>query len=320
MEKGMEAQVKPRNRKAEVKRAKAKLAGRVSDLAAARHDGSLGDDHIKLAQVLIMCSLPHSQTDKQQIVRKARLGDGTYLTVTFTSMLNGVPLPFGRDRKLLAWIFDRAIRSDSPFVGWSAANEYQREMGLPEGGRSNKQLQERFQRIAGLGIAIERERDGITETTGYKVLAQSRLPKSISGRTIDANQRALPGMEEGLGIRLTAELFTDIRRHNYALPRLLWQTLTGPSQVQDIALWLFVRCYAAASETVIPWAALQDQFGAEDSNPWRIKARAREAIKVLGTLWPETSIEEEAEGIRVRKADAPLLADDPQKKRVRRLN
>ena len=98
------------------------------------------------------------------------------------------------------------------------------------------------------------------------------------------------------------------------------QTLTGPSQVQDIALWLFVRCYAAASETVIPWAALQDQFGAEDSNPWRIKARAREAIKVLGTLWPETLIVEEAEGIRVRKADAPLLADDPQKKRVRRLN
>lgn len=309
----------PRDRKAEATRAKAKLATRVGDLAVARHDGSLGDDHIKLAQVLIMCSLPHSQTDKQQIVRKARLGDGTYLTVTFSSMLSGVPLPFGRDRKLLAWIFDRAIRSDSPFVGWSAANEYQREMGLPEGGRSNKQLQERFQRIAGLGLAIERQRDGVTETIGYKVLAQSRLPKSITGRTVDANQRPLPGMEEGLGIRLTAELFNDIRRHNYALPRLLWQTLTGPSQIQDIALWLFVRCYAAASETVIPWSALQEQFGAEDSNPWRIRARAKDAIRVLGTLWPETAITEDVDGIRVRRANVPLLSDDPQKKRVRRL-
>lgn len=309
----------PRDRKAEAKRAKATLATKVGDLAVARYDGSLGDDHIKLAQVLIMCSLPHSQTDKQQIVRKARLGDGTYLTVTFSSMLSGVPLPFGRDRKLLAWIFDRAIRSDSPFVGWSAANEYQREMGLPEGGRSNKQLQERFQRIAGLGLAIERQRDGVTETIGYKVLAQSRLPKSITGRTVDMNQRLLPGMEEGLGIRLTAELFNDIRRHNYALPRLLWQTLTGPSQIQDIALWLFVRCYAAASETVIPWSALQEQFGAEDSNPWRIRARAKDAIKVLATLWPETAITEDVDGIRVRRASVPLLSDDPVKKRVRRL-
>ena len=317
--KGVELQ-RPRDRRAEATRAKAKLAGRICEIAAARHDGTLGDDHIKLAQVLIMCSLPHSQTDKQQIVRKARLGDGSYLTVTFSSMLSGVPLPFGRDRKLLAWIFDRAIRSDSPFVSWGAANEYQREMGLPEGGKSNKELQARFTRIAGLGLSIERKREGVTETLGYKVLAQTRLPRSITGRTVDTNQRSLPGLEEsGFGIRLTGELFEDIRRHNYVLPRLLWQTLTGPSQVQDIALWLFVRCYAAASETVIPWSALQEQFGAEDSNPRRIKAHARQAVILLATLWPEASIGDDPDGIRVQRAVKPLLADDPVKKRYRRL-
>ena len=60
----------PRNRKAEAKRAKAKLVGRVSDLAAARHDGSLGDEHIKLAQVLnhvLATSLPDRQAaDRSQ--------------------------------------------------------------------------------------------------------------------------------------------------------------------------------------------------------------------------------------------------------------
>lgn len=309
----------PRDRKAEAKRAKEGLATRVGAIAAARHDGSLGEDHIKLAQVLIMCSLPHSQTDKIQVVRKARLGDGSYLTVTLTSMSSGVALPFGRDRKLLAWIFDRAIRNDNPFVPWAAATEYQREMGLPEGGRSNKELQARFARIAGLGIAIERSGNGVTRTRGYKVLVDSTLPQSITGNTIDARQRPLPGLEDKFGIQLSSELFADIRRHNYVLPRLLWQTLTGPSQVQDIALWLFVRCYAAVSETVIPWTALQEQFGAEDSNPRRIKLHARQAVKLLVTLWPEAQTAEDPDGIRVQKVSRPLLPDDAARRRIRRL-
>ena len=308
-----------RNRKAETKRAREKLANRVGFIAAARNDGSLGDDHIKLAQVLIMCSLPHSQTDKIQVVRKARLGDGTYLMVTLTSMSSGVALPFGRDRKLLAWIFDKAIRNDNPFVPWSAATEYQREMGLPEGGRPNKELQARFARIAGLGIAIERSGNGVTRTRGYKVLADSTLPQSITGAPIDAQQRPLPGLEDKFGIQLSSELFADIRRHNYVLPRLLWQTLTGPSQVQDISLWLFVRCYAAVSETAIPWSALQEQFGTEDSNPRRIKLHARQAVRLLTTIWPEAQIAEGTEGIRVQKVSRPLLPDDTARKRVRRL-
>ena len=308
-----------RNRKAEATRAKDKLATRVGAIAAARHDGSLGDDHIKLAQVLIMCSLPHSQTDRIQVVRRARLGDGSYLTVTLTSMSNGVALPFGRDRKLLAWIFDRAIRNDNPFVPWTAATEYQREMGLPEGGRSNKELQARFLRIAGLGIAIERSGNGVTRTRGYKVLVESTLPQSITGKTIDMTQQDLPGMEHRFGIQLSTELFADIRQHNVVLPRLLWQTLTGPSQVQDIALWLFVRCYAAASDSLIPWSALQEQFGAEDSNPRRIKLHARHAIRLLATLWPEAKTVEDQDGIRVQKVSQPLLPNDVTRKRFRRL-
>jgi Plasmid encoded RepA protein len=308
-----------RDRAAEEIRAKGTRALAVAEIAAARHEGSLGDDHIKLAQVLLMCSLPHSRTDKTQVSRKARLGDGSHLMVTLTSMTSGVALPFGRDRKLLAWIFDRAIRNDDPFVPWTAASEYQREMGLPEGGKSNKELQARFARIASLGINIERTGNGVKRTRAYAVLSDSVLPQSITGYAPETRQTALPGMENKFGIQLSTDLFDDIRRYNYALPRMLWQTLTGPSQVQDIALWLFVRCYAAGSETVIPWSALHEQFGAEDSNPRRLKTHAREAVRVLMTLWPEARVAEDADGIRVQKINVPLLPDDAGRKRVRRL-
>ena len=310
---------KSRDRTGEAASARDRLARNVADVTAARVDGSLGDDIIKLAQVLFMCALPHSRTTAPRVTRRVKLSDGTHLTVTFSTMRDDVSLPFGGDRKLLAWIFDRAIRTNSGFVPWSAASEYQRELGLSEGGKSNRNLQARFARIAGLGLVVVRERNGVEVTRGYKVLADTRLPGSITGRTIDANQRTLPGFGEGFGVKLTDELFDDIGRYNSVLPRLIWQKITGPSQVQDIALWLFVRCYAAASETVIPWAAFQEQFGVEDSNPRRIKANARLAVKLLGTIWPEASIEEDPNGIRVAKATAPLLPDDPSKGRLRKL-
>ena len=70
-----------RDRRAESQAAKANLARRVGEIAAARKDGTLGDDYIKLAQAMIMCTLPYSQTEERQITRRARLGDRTYLQV-----------------------------------------------------------------------------------------------------------------------------------------------------------------------------------------------------------------------------------------------
>lgn len=308
-----------RNRKAEAKRAKDKLASRVVEIAAARHDGSLGDDHIKLAQVIIMCSLPHSKTSETHVVRRARLGDGTTLAVTFTAMRKDVPLPYGRDRKLLAWILDRAIQQNSSFVPWGAASEYQKAVGGEGNGRFNSQLRERFRRISSLGITIDRVQPAsVNESVTYSLVHKARLPKSITGAS--SKQQALPGMaEEPQGMTLTPALFDDIRRYHHVLPRRLWQLLNGPSQIQDLVLWMLVRCFAAASESLIPWDALRDQFSAEDSNPWRLKARIKEAVKILNTLWSEATVTVEEGGIRVQRVGVPLLPDDPAKGRKRRL-
>lgn len=310
---------KPRDREAEEASAKDGLVRRVTEIVAARHDGSLGDDHIKLAQVLIMCSLPHSKTSDTHLVRKARLGDGTTLAVTFTAMRKDVPLPYGRDRKLLAWILDRAIQQNSSFVPWGAASEYQKAVGGEGNGRFNAQLRERFSRISSLGITIDRVQPGsMNESVTYSLVHKARLPKSITGPS--SKQQALPGMEdEPQGMTITPALFDDIRRYHHVLPRRLWQLLNGPSQIQDLVLWMLVRCFAAASESLIPWDALKDQFSAEDSNPWRLKARVKEAVKILNTLWAEATVTVEEAGIRVQRVPVPLLPDDPEKGRKRRL-
>jgi hypothetical protein len=302
----------------ERKNARERLAIRLGDIAAARHDGTLGEEYIKLAQAMILCTLPHSQTTETRITRKARLGDGSVLSVTFSAARTNTPLPFGADRKLLAWIFDKAIRSDSPWIDWSSATEYQREMGLSIGGSGNRDLRKRFERVSGLVINVQRQTDKTTREIIYPVMAGVHLPSSVTGVFPEDGQLDLPQLGNRFGFMLNADLFEDIRKYHIVLPRKLWQDIKGPTQVQDIVYWLIFRCYSAASETIVPWSALTEQFP-QDSNPRRTRANARQAIKILTTLWPRVQIKEVPQGIWVAHTREPLLEDDSAKNRVRRL-
>lgn len=311
---------KTRDYKAERRTAVKKAADRVVELAVARHDQTLGDEYIKLAQALILCTLPYSPTAETRIVRRARLGDGSYLTVTFAAITEGVGMPYGADRKLLHWIIDKAIRADDPYVPWSSATEFQREMGIQQSGRANRQLRERFARIAGLVIQIKRPKSDGTGLDTFPIIAKSYLPNSIAPKTIDSeSQQTLPEMGERYGVLLHGPLFEDLKRHKAVMPRRLWLELDGPTPVQDLVLWLFYRCYSAASETVIPWNALQEQFPTDDSNPNRLKQHTRTAIKTLKALWPGVKVEALQQGILVDRATAPMLDDDATKNRQRRL-
>ena len=147
-----------RDYSAEPEAARVNTSDRVADLAVSGRDQTLGDEYIKLAQAMILCTLPHSATKETKITRRARLGDGTTLAVTFSATADGVGLPHGADRKLLFWLLDRAIRNDSPFVPWSSAAEFSREMGLEKDGRTNKQIKERFLELPALSLAF-RERE-----------------------------------------------------------------------------------------------------------------------------------------------------------------
>jgi hypothetical protein len=211
-------------------------------------------------------------------------------------------------------------------IAWESAWEYQKEMGLKRSGKNNKDLRERFHRISGLNINIERQDASGIAGKNFSIIDTYNLPPSITGRKFNPNQRSLgyaaaaPELPPApFGISINQTLFHDIRKHHVAVPRSLWLQSKGNSQVQDMVLWLYYRCYAAKNESLIPWSALAQQFP-QDKNPRRARQHAREAIAQLRLLWPGVRVEATTTGIWVDKATQSLLLDDPSKGRIRRLS
>lgn len=266
----MEEIAKQKNRRdyaAERRAAGEKKAMRVAFLADDRNTGKLGDEVIKIAQAMILCTLPYRATDKNKITRSARLGDGSTLYVTFTAGMRDVSLPFGADRKLLAWIFDRAISSNSPFIPWNSAAEYQDEIGQSRGGKNNRELRERFRRISGLVISIERKTQTAQADQFFTVVEKSYLPASIMGDSDDeSQQQSLPELADRYGFVLTRMLFAyelslNPRKTRFEeLPRALedaWSVELGRFPVRDMVspvgqrndlVAFFSRAFEIASE------------------------------------------------------------------------
>lgn len=290
---------------------------RLGQLIDERNTGKLGDEIIKMAQVTLLCALPYSRTEARVVTRRARLGDGSDLRVSFCASKAGIDLPFGADRRLLHWLIDRAALSESPVVSWETAREYQTEVGISKSGRSNQRLQESFNRLRGLSVQVNHKNYLCHKEDNFFFIRQSCLPNSICGFD-DRNVQRIDELPGRYGIVIDPLFHQDVRRSRFhvAVPRDLWRRLKGSSQVQDMMLFFYWRCYATQEQSVIPWSALEEQFGVS-CNPRKQRKLAREAVAFLRELWPGCTADVISTGIQVDHVNIPLLSNDPNARRVR---
>jgi Plasmid encoded RepA protein len=277
----------------------ASLSLELIDIAVARRLGTLSGDVYQVAQALIICGLPYAPTSKTKVTRKARLGDGSIIAVTFSTALEG-QLPYGSDRSLLHFILDRAVKTKSRYVGWETATEFLRDMNMQFGGKNRRDLRQRLQRIRGLTIGVQRSSSRGAETEIMPVIRRSHLPSSLDKKMVKTGRPRLPLYENAnYGVELDEVFFDELMRHHVPVPKeIIWAT-RRQSQLQDLTLYLYWRSYAAENESLIPWKYLREQLWQDDTNLPRIKVRFSSAIRALQTIWPELRAEARREGLLV---------------------
>ena len=227
------------------------------------------------------------------------MGDGSTVTVTFQAMLPDVPLPYGSDVNLLHWMVSKAIDNNSPFVSWETAMEYLRWADLKKGGRTVKQLREKYKRVAGMAVTIVRSGAAKDEENFIlPIIEASRVPRSVkpeSSQAIEANPN------KPRGFQFSERFFNDFVAHNVPMLKAVLVIVGEKPQLQQYIGFLGWRSWAASSASTIPWSDLREQLWAQDTNVRRIRQRFKETIQALRIAWPELQAEARPRGLWIAR-------------------
>ena len=211
-------------------------------------------------------------------------------------------MPYGSDRTLLHFLLDRAVKTSSRFVSWETATEFLQTMDLATGGKNRRDLRERFKRIAGLTIGVERKTADSSSGRVMPVIGEYHLPTSIDVRTERAGASRLPLTEKIVyGVEIDEKFYRDLLSYHVPVPAEIIRATRKQSQLQDLVVFLYWRCFAAQSDSLIKWEYLRQQVWQDDKKERRIRERFTEAITCLRTLWPEVNAEALPTGLHVGK-------------------
>jgi hypothetical protein len=104
------------------------------------------------AKALVFCGFPYKRSPLTTITREAQLGADTHLTVYFSTTEPGVPIPFGADRALLAWI--TTLTYDTGFVNFASLTDFFEAFQLARSGVQYQRFEERLQRLLNLSLTL----------------------------------------------------------------------------------------------------------------------------------------------------------------------
>ena len=298
----------------EENRSQMKLVDIIGTLRDQRDHGGM-IDMWQVAQALIVCGLPYDEVKATQWQKKARLGDGSELQVSFAATQKGVSLPFGQDRGPLYYMINCAIRKykqieeslppdlddaerakrldEARFVEWSTAADYLDTMGKPKDGAQYKALKNRLQRLRFCAISVRRVTKNSDESLVAPLVRASRVPLWAKSSSVDDPnvlpiQGGLEKAEQPCGFELGIEFFHDIVKFHGPVPEDVIKALLTRPKYLDLFILMQWRAFAAKTDSFIPFSDLREQIGTSDTNDSRLADDLRKTIALVrGTGWKE---------------------------------
>ena len=235
------------------------------------------------AKALLLCALPCSQVPDRSVTRVAQIAPGSRLAVTFTSVDEEVPLPFGADRALLTWMQTQAYRDG--FVSLRSLTGFFRAFNLHPSGSEYQRFRARLQRVASLAITIRLDTENESLRLRLHPLKCARTPKEFetTGQTLPSAQVL---RRERFGFALDPDFWAYLRANPVPLPLPLMRRFHGRPKAWDLAAFVLYRSYVARTPSVVPWPDLMAQLGSRDTFPRRLKATLSAVLDEIRVVYP----------------------------------
>lgn len=253
----------------------------------AKEAGAIG----YMARAIIQATMPHSDPGTGEFRRK----NGNYTLVMLAP--SDIGLPYGSiPRLVLSWISTEAVRTKEPTVVLGdTLSSFMRELDLvPTGGRwgTITRLRNQMQRLFSTSISCTYDGDRQWANTGFRIADETHLwwhPK-------DPDQFDLWQSTVTLGSRF----FRELVDHPVPVDMRALRALRRSPMALDLYCWLTYRMSYLRKETVIPWPALQAQFGADYARNRAFKGKFVESLRKVLTVYTEAKASLAENGLLVK--------------------
>ena len=242
-------------------------------------DATERDDLGFTARILVQTTLPHSDPGD---VREYARSNGNLHLIIQPGMRAG--LPYGvYPRLVLAWVTTEAVRTKSPrLVLGDSLSAFMAELGIvPTGGRwgTITRLREQMKRLFAARVGVVYDGVDGYSLDAIQVARRVRLwwdPKR-------PDQAALWQSE----VVLDDEFFRQIVDRPVPIDLHILKHLTRSPLGIDLYCWLTHRVSYMKTETVVPWAHLHQQFGADYNELRNFTQKAKRELRKIKLAWPE---------------------------------
>jgi len=255
------------------------------------------------ARAMVLCGLPYRKTDKKTLVKTSRLGSGQTLRVTYTAQ-GDYPLPFGKDRAVLAVITTAASRQNSPHVRFDSAMAFLDAFGLTDSGTNFKNLGNSINRLKSFSCYISIDDGTYEQSNNGVVVKRAGTPSQLA---LEQDwQTHHPVHSDGFYVELDPSFFQEIQEHGIPIPLDLMRRYANVPLAWDFITFINYRSKITNGPSRITLDALCMMLGSTDDNLRKIRMRLEEILHELSEVWPECNVHFEGRGLK-----AVLCIDKP---------
>lgn len=293
----------------------------IDEMMALREDAEETDSIGFCSRIFTQLSLPYRDPGTNGAITWVRQNGPMRLQLNplldIDDSGQAVPVfPYGKyPRLILPWLSTQVVLREADLESdgsltielGDSMSDFFRALDIPYGGRQARLMREQARRLFGADILFSEDRG--RSLLGDRRQRVYRMPVSQAYELWwdydeTDGQQALWGNRVCLSSAfvqsvLTAKIPTDMR----ALKLL---SEKGGPLAMDIYLWLSYRLFVARRPTLVPWEALQAQFGSQTGRPRRFKQSFVSKLILISLVYPEASFKEVDKGLMLYPSPSPL--------------
>lgn len=253
-----------------------------------------------MARALVQATMPHSKTEE---IAFKRINGAFTLSIVADP---DIGLPFGSiPRLLVSYLTTEAVRTkERDILLGPSLSSFMREIGLDvTGGRGGSigRLKGQMARLFAAGVRCTYTAENRMAGVNLAVADRYDLwwdPKNPDQETIFSSY-----------VRLGEPFFDEVTQNPIPIDVRALSALKQSPMALDIYCWLTYRMSYLRKPTVIPWGALQVQFGADYKLTRQFKAAFMKHLRSVVTIYPASKVAALEHGLELRpsKTHVPRL-------------